>query len=141
MFRYVRAMSFDKQRIEDRLASLAEPVTDHLIKLYLFSNSEYRDHWRKEIWSFLNKVPKLRMNNKFPSSNFIFKLISGYADMASQLMFATIDEYSELTPERFDSEELESILIEYFKWISSKLSQEGVVRSSEVYAKLDELTL
>lgn len=139
MFKYIKAMSYDRQKIQQDLRNVAKPLTDHLIKLYLFPNSQYENHWRKEIWGFLNRVPKARNNNKFPSARFIFDEISGYCDMSEQLMYLMIDEYSpSLIPERLDSIELQSILEDYLRWIADSLSQFGVVRSSEVYAKLDE---
>lgn len=32
-------------------------------------------HWAKEIYSFINTVPKLKSNNKFPSELFIYRNI------------------------------------------------------------------
>lgn len=141
MFKYIRAMSFDKQTISSNLVSKASPLTDHLIKLYLFSDCEYVNHWRQEVWGFLNKVPKMRHNNKFPSYKFIFDHVSGYCDMTEEIMYQMLDKYSMLTPVRLDVDELKSILNSYFEWLSKELASRGVVDPSEVYSKLEELGL
>ena len=74
MKRYVTAMSIPKRIIENKLEEAAAPLTDHLVKLYLFSDSEYVNHWRQEVYGFLNSVPKLKSNNKLPTFQFIIVL-------------------------------------------------------------------
>lgn len=132
-------MSFDKQTIKLKLANCAEQLTDHLIKLYLFPNTDYVTHWRKEVWNFLNKVPRFSYNNKRPSSKFIYDIISGYVDDAENLMYTTMSEYDAHVPQRFDPDELEAMLSDYFEWLSNELSENGSTTSSKVYDKLKEL--
>ena len=139
MFRYIRAMAYDKQSIQNSLESVASSLTDHLIKVYLFPNSEYADHWKQEIWHILNRVPKMKQNNKFPDAKFIFNCISGYADMAYNLMQLWMSEYDSINPERVDPEEAERWIVEYFGWLSEKLSEQGSITSHEVYNELERI--
>lgn len=140
MKRLIYAMSFDRRTLLNRLIKNLDPLMDHLIKLYLFPNTDYTNHWRKEVWNFLNRTPKMP-NNKFPSYKFIYQAISGELDITEQLMYLVLDEYSKHTPTRFDAVELESKLDEYFQWLAEKLSTKGVVQSSEVYEELEKLGL
>ena len=139
MFRYIKAMAYDKQSVQNSLESVASSLTDHLIKLYLFSESEYVSHWRQEVWHILNRVSKLKHSKKFPDSRFIFNCISGYADMCDNLIGLWCSEYDSLTPTRVDYEEAEKLILEYFKWLSDKLSSQGSVTSAEVYNELDRV--
>lgn len=141
MFRYIKAMSYDKQKIEQDLRASARPLTMHLIKLYLFPSSQYVNHWRQEVRSFLYVVPRLKNSKKFPSFKLIMSNISGYADMCDTLMYTIISDYSSLDPERMDAAELEALLMQYFEWISRKLSQQGSIPAEEIYEELSKLGL
>lgn len=111
---YIKAMSMDQKLAESKLLRVVDPLTDHLIKLYVFPNTDYVLHWRKEVWNFLNKVPRLKATNKFPSFEWMFEILSSYLDMTDQIMWQIVDEYAQHIPVRLDPEELESILTEYF---------------------------
>ena len=141
MFKYIKAMAYDKQTIMNDLMNKSQPLTDHLIKLYLFPSTEYAAHWRHEVWSFLNRIPKMKSTGKLPSKDLIYSGISGYLDTSDNLMYLMMSEYDSSVPERTDIDELEAILADYFDWVSTKLSKDGVVVSKEVYKKLDELGL
>lgn len=64
-----------------------------------------------------------------------------FDDMTTELSTLVIEEYPDLKPYRTDYAELATIVNTYLDWISDVLSTKGVVSSSEVYAKLDELGL
>ena len=72
-------------------------------------------------------------------------IIGAYDDMTTELSNLIIEEYIEeypdLKPCRTDYDELAAIVNSYLDWISDVLSNKGVVSSSEVYPKLDELGL
>ena len=132
-------MSFDRQTIILKLTENIEQLTDHLIKLYLFPNTDYTSHWKKEIWNFLNRVPIMSASKKLPPYKLIYESISGYLDRTEDLMYFILDEYSEHIPERVDAQELESYICNYLKWLADQLATKGLVTSKEVYAKLDEI--
>ena len=37
---------------------MSDPINKHLFKIYVFQKSTYREHWKSEIYSFLEKVLK-----------------------------------------------------------------------------------
>lgn len=132
-------MSVNRQALENQLFSAALPLTEHLTKIYMFPNVDYRQHWMKEVWNFVHQVPKLKNNNKFPEASFIFESLSGYADVSYNTIELIVGEYSEHAPERADGSELEEMLIQYFTWLADQLSEFGKVSSDEVYSKLEEI--
>lgn len=136
---YISAMPVNQQSLGYQLFNASLPLTEHLAKLYLFPNLDYRSHWKKEIWNFIHRVPKLKNNNKYPEAEFIFEQISGYADDSYTTIESVLSEYSQHTPERVDGDELEEMLVEYFTWLSDELSASGEVSAIDVYNKLDEI--
>lgn len=132
-------MSVNRQVLENQLFSAALPLTEHLAKIYVFPDLEYRNHWMKEVWSFVHSVPKLKSSNKFPEASFIFEALSGYADVSYNTIEVICDEYSQHTPKRVDGDELEGMIIEYLTWLADQLSESGKVCSSDVYIKLEEI--
>ena len=139
MYMYIRAMSEDQKSIQSELKSHSEQLDEHIIRLMLYPTSEYVPHWKQEIWNFLHRVDKLKGKNKFPKAQFILDSISTHNDMIEELRGLVEDLESELTPVKIDTQNIIAVLEAYQKWISEKLSVQGVVRQSEVYAKLDEL--
>lgn len=138
---YVTAMSVPQNIVMNKLIDISSSLTDHLIKLYLFPTSQYTNHWRQEIFSFVNSIPKLKSTKRYPSSDFIFEHLSSYLDQCAEGIEFWINEYGSLVPERVDPIEAENLITEYIKWLASKLSENGRVSASEIYAKLTELTL
>ena len=140
---YIYGIVLDNQTLA--LSGISGNLTEHLIKLYLFTNDTKnpwrKSDWRKEVWNLLHIVPKLKSSKKFPSSRIIRDIIGAYDDMTTELSNLIIEEYPDLEPCRTDSDELAAIVNNYLDWISDVLSNKGVVSSSEVYAKLDELGL
>jgi hypothetical protein len=144
---YVYGMVLDTHTLA--LSGISGKLTEHLIKLYLFTNDTKnpwrKSDWRKEVWNLLHIVPKLKSSKKFPSNIMIRDIIGAYDDMTTELSNLIIEEYIEeypdLKPCRTDYDELNVIVNNYLDWISDVLSTKGVVSSSEVYAKLDELGL
>ena len=134
-------MALDKQSLIQELSGVSGKLIEHLIKLYLFPNSNTKNHWRKEVWNLLHQVPKLKSSKKFPSNRMIRDIIGAYDDMTTELSTLVMEEYPDLKPYRTDYAELATIVNNYLDWISDVLSTKGVVSSSKVYTKLDELGL
>lgn len=72
----VVAMSMSKQSIISKYDKIRDPLMEHIFKVILYGdkdNYQYKDHWTKEIFNFLNSVQglKLKSNNKYPDKNFI----------------------------------------------------------------------
>lgn len=136
---YISAMGTNKNIVETQLVAASGELTDHLIKLYLYPSTEYRNHWKQEIYSFVPRCPKLKNTNKYPDAQFIFDCISAYLDTTETAMYYVMQEYPSHTPERYDAQELEQLMAEYLTWLADELSANGRVQSQAVYNKLDEI--
>ncbi len=136
---YIRAMSEDRRNIQSELKSHSEQLDEHIIRLMLYPNSDYVSHWKQEIWNLLHKVDKLKGKHQFPKASFIYDAISTHNDMIKEFRELVEDIESELTPVDVSTERIIQVLETYQRWVAEMLSVRGIVRRSEVYAKLDEL--
>lgn len=139
MKRYIYAMAISKKDAIHQLQGISDPLTEHLVKIYLFPDSSYREHWCKEIRNFLSRVPKLKNGNKLPSKTLVKESISIYLDRLDSMIGSVIKEYPDLNPERFDAVELENMIEEYFDWICEKVCNDEYVSSYDVMDRLKEI--
>lgn len=147
MKRYIHSaeeiLAFSKNKI-DVAADLEEttrPIIEHLMKLRLFSTNKSCNHWRKEISSFLNKVPRLKQNNKFPSKEFILmNTIDMNNDSVENCLTVILEDYSDLDIQPFDYDDLVNDIYSYFDWLSQELSTKGQVSMTSIQNKLKELS-
>lgn len=139
MIDYIRAFSRSRTDVLNKLADNSEHVIDHLIKVFLWPDVQEQAKWKEEIWNFIRSVPKLKSSNKFPSYKQIKNAIwNSYEDVIYEHIGLWIDEISE-EPVPFDYEDVYHAIEEYMTWLANTLSEKGVVRSSEVYSKIEGL--
>ena len=132
-------MSEAQSKVYDNIASHSAEMNKHIMKLLFYPDSQYVSHWQHEIYSFLNSVPKLKNNNKFPKVDLILKALSIYDDMIDAFIEPVQDEESELTPCNIPLPKIESAIQKYHNWIATELSSKGVVSQSAIRSKLTEL--
>lgn len=137
MKRCIYAMSTTKRELAHQLVSASLPLTEHLVKLYMFPNSINVDHWKHEVWNFVHQVPRLKGSNKYPSSKLIFSCLSTYLDELDNTADLMQSEYP-LTATRSDYTCAEEMITEYIKSVSDILAKQGKINSSEVYMLLDK---
>ena len=136
---FIFAFSRSRTDVFSKLADNSENVIDHLIKVFLWPDVQKQAKWKSEIWNFIKSVPKLKSSNRFPSSKQIKKEIwNSYEDVIYEHIGLWIDEISE-EPILFDYKDVYNAIEEYMAWLANTLSEKGVVRSSEVYSKIEDL--
>lgn len=142
---YIRCQSLRKS---DALAKLEEktlPCMEALAQLWLFPNSNNKNHWKSEVWNYYPGVSRIKPRNKFPKAQDIFDNTWNLnSDKVKSIVKRAIAHEYKLTPnsERLaDLDTLTSIMESYFKWISSKLSTDGIIDPDDSYYKLSELGL
>ena len=129
MYRYIKCFSDRLGNIGAKLNDDIMPAIKHLIKAYLYSNSESLNHWILEIYSFLHEVKLVKGKNKPPKSNYIYKQI--FIINEPYLMHyveGIVDVYGESD---YDSTII-NYISDYCKWISDMLSSNRVVTYCEV---------
>lgn len=98
----IMEMAVERKFAIHQIHGLSMTLSDHLIKLYAFDDNA-RDHWIKEINSFLNKIDnyKLKPNSKKLSGDTYYRLLfsepldSGADEIGRRIEKMQSDEYSE----------------------------------------------
>ena len=139
MYIYIKSMSEAQTEIYRDIRDASDQVVLHILKILMFPDSKYVDHWMHEIWGFLFRVKKLKGKNRFPKPDFIKKAMSTSNDMIPELMSVVLDLESELEPTWVDSDVALECIEAYQNWLASELSAHGVVNQSAVKAKLKEI--
>ena len=139
MFRYIVGMALDRKSIYDSLVDCGDQISKHIVKILMYPHATTIRHWEAEIYSFLHIVKRLKGSKKRPSSKFIAEALSTSNDILSEIVKVVADEEWQFEPVSIDLKRVESVVIEYQKWIAEQLSSKGYVTSSEVVSKLEEL--
>ena len=130
-------------------SDLAAWIDDHtyqvmvaIAQLYAFPYGN-RVHWRKEVWEKFSEMHLFKHNSKLPDAKFIYDNSWGVnKEFVSDALGKAIDKEEDYSPkDDLDTSELYNIMENYFKWLSTKLSQSKSIRRLEVAEKLDELGL
>ena len=77
----VEVMAFPRKLVEHAILGLYDQINLHLIKLWGFDfPPETRQHFRRELESWLDKIQRMRMkpNNRTGSFKFYFDLLFDY---------------------------------------------------------------
>ena len=139
-----------KQEIKCELSSKSKDIIEHICKLILMPTNDSVNHWRKEIYGFLNNVKRLKGSDKLPTEKQIFNwTYNAYAErlisVSSMTLYikSIIQEYSLHIENSIDytlvTNQINNFCKEYFMWISKKLSANGYVPLNDIYSKLDKL--
>lgn len=139
----VLGFALHRSEIAARLEENTRILMKHLIKLWMFPTASDVDHWRKEVYSFLNHVPAMKGVNKLPSSEFIFKnTFVANEKFIENLYKIVYQDYAEsYALARTGCNEVHQIIEDYYKWISDTLSQLGDVGYTDVLQELEILGL
>lgn len=137
---YIRSMSEYQSKIYDNLVSASNQVNMHLIRLLLYPDSRFVDHWMHEIWSFLYRVDKLKGINKYPKAKFIRNALAVHNDTVENYIAVVKDLESELEPADVNIEDVIKLIEQYQAWIAEQLSKQGVVLQNDVKHALKSFT-
>ena len=137
------AMSKSRSELESWIEDHTFPTMCAIARLYLFPNCTVRNHWRQEVWSKFSEMHILRRTKRLPNAGFIYsnswrvnsQFVQNAVDWA-------IDHEDQLTPrDDIDIQHLSELMDSYFTWLSEILSKNRVLKTNDVYRKLDELGL
>lgn len=56
-------MAMDRAKAEEKVTSLSPQIMKHLIKLFVFNSKNDRQHWVKEIDSWLNQIQDIQLKS------------------------------------------------------------------------------
>lgn len=147
---FVTELADSKKDLERSLKPITDNIIWHLFKLYLMPDNINRNHWKREIASFLNKVSKLTGSNKYPTAKQLYVwTYNKWWDVITDTSYMKVmvsnilDEYTDIEEIRKTypqiCEEFNFICESYFKWLCEELSGLGIVARVDIYNKIDEL--
>ena len=134
-----------KKKILDELYASNRYIITHLLCIYLWYDTEYVTHWKKEVYTAMSDIPKMKHNNKFPNKEVIYNNTFGVIE---DVFLDRFDHYIELVslkedklelPHNLNPRKVKNYLEDYFIWLSDKLSTKGYVSLSEVNNEIDNL--
>lgn len=134
--------------MQSQLSSMPTKLITHLMKIYLMPNHTNRNHWKDEIYTFINNVSKLKGTHEYPTPkqiyDWIYKTMQDcFTDSAWFDVFITnmCDSYNiQLRgPSIKYLDDFDTICESYFKWLANILGIVGIVKRSAVFAQIDKL--
>lgn len=139
MYIYIRSMSEAQSKIYDKLTDRSEQIDQHIIRILLFPDSRYVDHWMHEIWASLHTVDRLKGKNTWPKEKFIKKCLSTHNDILDVYTEVVKDIESSLIPNDVPAVCILYSIEAYQDWIARELSINGYVTQAAVKAKLSDI--
>lgn len=141
---YLTEMSTEKSIIQFKVIDKLEIITEHLLKCLLIQNkTDTLEHWCNEIYGFLNNIPRMKGNNKYPNDKLIYSWIIGWID--DDLLewinsdISMINSKYSMDTSNCNKQSLNDCILEYYKWLSLKLSQNGKINNEEVRQQISTL--
>lgn len=140
MYIYIRAMSEAQSEVYRKITDKTPLIVEHFVKLCMYPDSRDCNHWKQEIYSFLNTVPKLRNTKKYPKSSLIMKALTIYNDSIEGFIRRVTKKYGTDNVSMLSGTDIENRLRLYQTWLADVLSSEGFAEDDEIYAMLDKYT-
>ena len=109
-------MALPRKLVEQVLLGLYDPINEHLVKLVGFDfPAELRQHFRRELKSWLRKIQRLRFkpSNRTGSAKFYFDLLFDYPFGGVEvrnmrlIMDSIVDDYEDVQPTKRPKEMVE----------------------------------
>lgn len=144
MIKVIFGQGLKRADIADNLQNQTFQTMVCLTQLYLYPNSNTRHHWLVELWNKYPQVPKFSRSKKWPDKKFILRNTIYTMENFSASYFVDYVEAKEdeaATIANTNLEELESIYIDYFDWLSTKLDRNQRVTIHEVDSWLKQNNL
>lgn len=140
MYVYIRSMSESQSDLYRRISDKADEIDRHIIRLVLYPHAQEVNHWKQEIYGFLNTMKKLRNTKKLPNAKFILKCLQISNDMTDALMYQVTRIEKELTPIDVSEDQVVEAIEGYQKWLAHELSTRGVIIPDDAYRVLSQVT-
>lgn len=135
---YIQSFAETQQEIHRYLVSRADVVIEHLIKIFLYPERQEVSHWKQEVAATLNRVYKLKSDNKYPSKDWILENSWNVLDDIIRDSIVPIEEdYGHSSNDNFYN--IYNKIYSYFDWLSGELSKTDRVSNTRIYDKIDEL--
>lgn len=128
-----------KKEVENKIKNNSESLFIHLLKLYYWGyDDNTKWHWIKEISNKYNDIKKLP-NNKYPSKEYIERLIWEDNDLDYIVSKLNSDKNYKSYPHINIDYNTKRFCNDYVEWIAEKLSIYGKIKNTEAQQYLLDL--
>ena len=136
---YIYSMSRKLKDIGADLDSKARTLILHLIKIVLYPYHKAQNHWFQEIYSAINDIDYIKGNNILPKSDFIYRNITtNHLNKLNRYIDIILKDYGNIDCS-ITNEDIRFYIQEYCRWLSTILSEDGVVSRTDVYQHLTDI--
>lgn len=143
MVTYIYELARSRDDVKYKLYSKSNKFIEHLFKVYFMPNNDSFDKWCKEISNYYKQIDRFKGHKKFPKSNFIYNNIFGNSEDVFDNIFIVNQEYLKdeynVTISDNTIDDIYTFIKEYTKWLSEKLSKDGVALKDDCKEKILEL--
>lgn len=123
-----------------KLDAVSEQIWLHLLKIFMYPQSEAQARWKHELWALLFRVDKLKGSNKFPSAAFILAHTWDEIEDSFYSVIPLIEEDMGISQaiDPFKGALYDAVR-DYFLWLAQALSSRGLISASECNEKVEAL--
>lgn len=126
-------MARSRKEIAHTLQEKSSQIFIHLIKYFYVDDNGLRDHWSREIYSFLNDIDILKSTKDYPTLAFIYEnTYVVHADSICKKQKKILSEYESSSIKERNDEKFLDFASNYFYNLSDILSKEGYVSQEEI---------
>ena len=134
---YIRAFADSQAEIYRDIRSKSSIVIEHLIKVFMYPDSDDLNHWKQEIYAAMSRVPKLKRTKKYPESKNILKYSWNiWKDSIDDMIQVIENDYGS---SNIDSNTIYNKIYKYLNWLADELTNFGYVTSKQIYVEIDSL--
>lgn len=140
MFKRIYGQAMSRRDAAAHFDSKGPQLVKHLIKLYMYPNSDSVNHWKNEVLEFCSESVYLKGHKSFPKSSMIYEELWGKRrHMISRLVQHVKFREADLKPRSNYSEvDLLTRIDDYINWVSIELSKNEFLDLDEGCSRLDE---
>ena len=138
-------MAYSRAKAEILFQQYNEKRINHLILAYLYPDNTAFNHWLNEVCAWTSESYRVKPRNKLLKAKTIYDLIwlqpkDGYSEKAVVMRIRNFHAVKDLpVVKSYDYSKLMQYLEEFFKWVSSELSQKETLDADNIKRVMNSL--
>ena len=141
----IREFAIERSALKASLMSDFKQMFPHLLLVFYYPTAQEANHWKGEIYNFLNDVPLLKSTKRLPKKDLIFgglwtsveeRIPSRHRNFIRDV---NEGEYGENLGSIVYDSRAEEFCREYITWLSDQLSTLGELSRSSVIGEINRL--
>ena len=138
-------IAYSRAKAEILFQQYNEKRINHLILAYLYPDNTAFNHWLNEVCAWTSESYRVKPRNKLLKAKTIYDLIwlqpkDGYSEKAVDMRIRNFHAVKDLpVVKSYDYSKLMQYLEEFFKWVSSELSQKETLDADNIKRVMNSL--